>query len=192
MASTIEICNAALLKIGSSRITSLDDDSVAAAACKSLFAMLRNQVLEEADWSFAIRRVILAPDSTTPAWNYSNRFKKPTNCLRVITARDNPDEQYNNLLDWSIENDYILADTEVLYVKYVSEVADTTTFSPLFVAALTALLAHHLATQLANSPTLAGNYYQIYIRELSSAKSSDGIQGRNRRIRTGRLVERRR
>ena len=56
MATETSICNAALNLLGSSNITSIDDDNTKARLCKSNYDELRQAVLEEGNWSFAMRR----------------------------------------------------------------------------------------------------------------------------------------
>ena len=57
--SQVQICNLALLKFGSPKITSIDDQTPEAAACKALWDIVRDEVLYDHPWNFAMKRADL-------------------------------------------------------------------------------------------------------------------------------------
>ena len=89
-ASEVDISNMALGWLGADRITSLDDESVEAQLCKLNYPRSRDVVLEDVEWTFAVRRFILSPDPVVPLFNWGKKFLIPTEVLRVLTVeRDN-------------------------------------------------------------------------------------------------------
>ena len=77
----VSISNRALTFLGAQPITSLDDDTKEARACKRMFEQSRNQVLRGHPWNFAMKRVELAADTTSPVWGKTNAFSWPSDCL---------------------------------------------------------------------------------------------------------------
>lgn len=71
MASALDICNLALLRIGQEPITGADDppnltgDDPAVVACNALYETYRDMLLEKAPWRFAKRTISLAVEDQT-------------------------------------------------------------------------------------------------------------------------------
>ena len=73
MATTdVDICNAALVKIGKpAAITSLTDGSVAANTCAAVYSISLNTLLAEHQWSFATVTALLSLlDNPNSLWGY--------------------------------------------------------------------------------------------------------------------------
>jgi len=82
MASEVEICNAALSKIGISgnnRITSLSQNTKNAKACDERYATLRDLLLEQHPWNFALKRVQLAASTEAPSYEFTYAYS----CRRI-------------------------------------------------------------------------------------------------------------
>lgn len=105
MASEVEICNSALIKLGDDTITSLTDDSKRARLCNAQFARLRDEVLRAHPWNFAIRRASLAKLSQAPAFEFAAAFRLPEDpyCLRVLLLFDGSAPQGISRHRWKIE-----------------------------------------------------------------------------------------
>lgn len=99
--SQIDVCNNALMKIGSASITSLLDNSREARACSNAYDARRRAELRKHFWNFAMKRAVLAPDNFTPAFDFAYQFSLPVDCVRVKFQND-PE------LDWVIEGRKIL------------------------------------------------------------------------------------
>ena len=79
-----------------------------------------DEVLEQGLWNIAIRtaQIDYAP-SITPAFGYRRAFSKPDDYIR--TAGLATDEYFNNpLTAYNDEANYIFADHDTLYLRYVS------------------------------------------------------------------------
>lgn len=80
--------------------------------------------LEQGYWNFATRAIQIDPSSdVTPEFGYTNAFEKPADFVRLdmISA----DERFSYpLTDYEIEGNYIFADVDPLYLRFVSDDAD--------------------------------------------------------------------
>ena len=176
MASAVDICNIALGHLGDeAAISAIDppDGSVQASHCARIYPMARDELLEMHNWRFATKRKALALLSTTEQpqeWAYT--YSYPT-CLRVIAVRlENEPTSANPGLIFD-EQEFLTAPktypftieslndgTQVIYtnvenatVHYVAAVTDVAKFSPLFVSALSRLMAMYLAGPIIKGKT---------------------------------------
>lgn len=159
MASEIDIVNLALSRLGDiASVSSIDppEGSAQADHAARFYPIARDGLLELADWKFAIRRVDLAVlDTDVHGWAYS--YAKPANCIKLIgilapdAGQDEASEPYETETDTS-GTEIILSDTYQAVARYTVRVTDTGKFPPLFVEALSWLLASHLA-----GPVLKGS-----------------------------------
>lgn len=102
MTTAVDICNRALLSIGSQRIiSSLTQDSVEAKACNTIYVNLRDDLLRMAPWDCALKTANLVyitsvpgtPENTSPATNlwqpgqprppWAYEYQYPIDCLRA-------------------------------------------------------------------------------------------------------------
>ena len=68
MSSIIGICNNALDKLGHGPIISLDDGNKSANLCARNWPLVRDRVLRDHPWNFAVKRATLASASPAPDW----------------------------------------------------------------------------------------------------------------------------
>lgn len=164
MASTIDICNLALQRLGQrGNVASIDppeDGNPAAELCAAFFSIARNDFLETFPWSFAVRRAEIAKLAEAPI-GYSNAYRLPADCLRVVQLlyKDRGDERRDarrhhaqailNRAEWDVElidgTPALLTDAGPDAVRYISSKVDVNRFTPLAADALAWLLASHLA-----------------------------------------------
>ena len=143
--SSIDICNSALQKLGATSITSFTDNSREARQCNIAYDSNRRSELRKHRWNFAIKRVVLAPDATAPAFDYDYAFTLPGDCLRVLLPND-------ATLDWVVEGRKILSNlSDTLNLRYIADITDTTQFDPAFYDTLCISLAIDLCEALTNS-----------------------------------------
>lgn len=158
MASVIQVANRALTKLGSARITSIDDDVKAAREVKSCFEDLRDDELRAARWSFAMKRDSLPALSTAPAFGYQYQYQLPADFLRIDMVNDQfPYADLDNYvgrenLDWVIERGKLLTDfTAPLKVRYIARIEDPNQWDASFREALACRIAAELAEPLTQS-----------------------------------------
>lgn len=188
--SVVAICNRALNMLGANTIISLDDGTTEANACKLHYAASRDAVLESHEWSFAIKRRSLVPTTSTPEWGNSFVFQLPSDCLRVLEARNDgrSPNSPNNGLNWTVEGNKLICDSGALDIRYLARIEDTTVYSPKFNTALSARLAADMCVGLTESTALQQTLYQLAALSVDEAKTTDGLQGSNRKITYSRLT----
>lgn len=162
----LQIYNKALIRLGQEPLDAIDEDSrlgdlVRGQYEHSLLEMLYDTVLDH-NWKFAVKRIQLNADINTPLFDYVTQYKKPADCLKVINIGVRGD-------DFVEEGDFILtnlADTEVLNLRYLANVSDTTKFTPFF----TKSLYLHIALELCQTVTQDKNLFQLIEAEFKEVK----------------------
>ena len=199
-ASEVDIANMALGWIGADTITSFDDESTQAVLAKLNYPRSRDVVLEVREWTFAVKRFTLQPDTEKPEFQWANQFPIPTEVLRVLTVEREQVVSSNELtsnfieheqMNWVREGGNILADMDVVFMRGLVRIEDPTKFSETFTHALAARLAADLAIPIARSKTLQQVMFTLYDLKLRDAASTEGMQGRSKRIRSRYLAARR-
>ncbi len=203
MASAVAICNLALGWLGENIIISIDDPTRAAQLCKANFELLRDAVLEEGEWTFALTQAgPLAPVIPDPGTTFGpgNLFTLPEDCLRVIRCLDGSDIGSissvfvegggfpQSRLRWRREGRRIRAEVSALYVEYMARVENTELFSPGFAQAFAARLAAELAVPITNSATMMQSMWKLYGMKLRDGLNLDNMQGRQQPIRSDQLT----
>lgn len=185
MSSVVDICNLALSWLGANLITSLEDETTEASLCDANYDLMRDAVLEAADWTFAIKRARLVPLVEVPVFGQFNMFAVPSDSLRVLTVSEDEDDRRR--VEWQIESGNILAHRPNAYARYIERVEDPLRYSPLFIHALAARIACDLAIPIVESRTLRNENWDLYQRKLGEAVANDGIQGKHPVIRSDTL-----
>ena len=171
MASVVDICNSALNQIGASNIISLTEDSKAARICNQRYNFVRDSVFRSHPWNCLTTRATIAPDTATPAFEFSKQFTLPTNpfCLRVLQLSD------TDIL-YKIEGRKLLCDESSIEMIYIGRVEDGNQYDLLLIEALAAAMAADLAYPLVGSSALGANMYQLYQNKLTEARFVDATE----------------
>jgi len=149
----VEICSLALKLIGSKPIQTFADQTPQASLMALLYPIVRDTLLRSFHWKFAIKRVVLNQLTLTvpqflqlridlPTGKYV--YALPTDFLS-ITETDQDPSPYK--IESAVVNTttgaqqlVLLSDVNVLKIRYVSRITDTTLFDPSFAWALVASL----------------------------------------------------
>lgn len=170
MASVVQICNRALQKLGATRITSLDDATKEARACKAAYEDVKEAVLRDHPWNCATARTSLPALSTDPTWGFAKQYAWPPDALYIL--------EVNTTNDWKVEGKNILTDAGApLEVKYIENVTDPNQFDANFREALAAMLASELNEELNQSNTKDEKMEARLRRIYGRAKSRDAQEG---------------
>lgn len=168
MPSVVDICNKALDKVGHGPIVSLTDGTKAANLCNRNWPLVLDQVLRDHPWNFAVKRTTLAPSSETPSWGFSYAFPLPSDCLRLLEVRDLSTGEYQ------VEGGRILADTSVLYIRYIRRMEDPNSFDALFSDLVATRLAFELCESLTQSNQKKQSLWSEYEDSVTRARRVDG------------------
>ncbi|WP_286975403.1 hypothetical protein [Pseudomonas sp.] len=169
--TAVSICSNALLMLGAQTINSFTDsaDLDRAKLCANLYPSNRDQLLRAHPWNCAVKRLILSPDATPPAFGYSQQFQLPADCLRVMEVGEGGCQ-----IDYRIEGRKIQANTSVLELRYVYRNEVENTWDDQLVNLMTMLMAARLAYAVTQSTSMEQSRLQEFERALRVAKAIDG------------------
>jgi hypothetical protein len=182
--SEVAICNQALGWVGGNLITSLGDSSNEARLCNANYADLRDAVLEDAVWSFAIKRARITKLVAAPEYGFASQFTLPSDTIRVLNVQDGGNDTDPDIPEWQREGNTIVCDRDVIYIKYIARITDTALFSSGFKQALAARIAADLSIPITQSRQVQSDMWSLYRAKLGDASTTDSLQGRSRRIRS--------
>ena len=177
MASQIDIANRALQKVGAKQIGSLTEGSVEADAVNSCYDILLNAELQTNAWKFALKRVQLPANSSTPDPEAQVRafvFQLPSDFVRVAPF-DPVEETFP--LDHLVEGRTIVSDdASPLDLRYVSNTVAPEKYDPLFIEALAARISIEIVETLTQSNTKKAALEDAYAAHVRTARSRNAIQ----------------
>jgi hypothetical protein len=180
--SQTEVLNLALTELGADLITSIDDPTKAALLAKANWLIILDAVSRAYPWNCLIARKILAPDSVKPIDEWEYQFTLPPTCLRVLST-DLPKEE------WVIEGRCLLANTNVVRLKYIERVTDVTKWDGMFTLAYAARLASLLAYPLVQSTTLKDLMGEAYRTRVREARTIDAQEGQQQQLDESEWIE---
>lgn len=174
MASEVDICNSALNSIGASAIIALSEDSKSGRVCNQRYPFVRDTVFRSHPWNCLIKRVELAQDSDTPAWEFAYQYTLPTDpfCLRVLEV-----EGEDRGVEYKVEGRKIVTDEGTIKIRYLARVTDPNEYDANLIEALSAAMAAELAYPMINSAGLAQQMLELYRQKLSEARFTDATEG---------------
>jgi len=143
----VDICSSALIKLGAEPINALTDDTKEARLCNHQFERLRDAVLRSAPWSFALKRIELAPIAETLMFSDLNQFQLPTDCVKFVRLVDRNTR-------YSIEGRRLISPDETLQGWYVSNAITPNEYDPNFSEALAYAIAADLCYSITQSTSL--------------------------------------
>lgn len=167
MPSVVDVCNKALDKLGHGPITSLADGNKAANLCDRNWPLVRDQVLRDHPWNFAVKRAILAPLTDAPLWGFSYCFELPADLLRLVEVRDLSTGEY------VVEGRKLLCNSTAVYIRYIQRVEDPNVYDAAFVDSAACRLAFELCEAITQSNTKKEVIFQEYDDSLLRAKRVD-------------------
>lgn len=151
MSSEVEICNLALSHIGDeAEIADLNEASAQAKNCSQFYPQCRDELVAMRDWTFARRteKLVLRADAALDGWEFA--YAMPNDAL--VVRRVFPEGFNDPYCDFpfSIETDadgdpIIYSNSENAFAAFSKRVTDAGRFPPLFVTALSFLLAARIA-----------------------------------------------
>lgn len=152
MSTSVEIANMALIKVGSTRITSLSGTGKPEQLSNSLLQPVIDFILSAHDWKCARSRAKLSQDTTTPTCEYDYRYVLPTNPYCLVVRQVQYGDEGTVFEDWVQEGRYILTnqdnDDDDLYLVYTGRVTDHSLLPPHLVAAVADMLAWRMSYSL--------------------------------------------
>ena len=188
--SIVDCCNGALQKLGAMRIQNLTDNSREARQCALALDANRRDELGAYSWNFAIKRVVLAPDATPPAFGFLYRFLLPGDCLKIIRP------PVPNL-DWVVEGNYLLSNCDnpgpswlnvypggntagtgatSLNLRYVADITDPNLWAGPFYDVMQHAMAIDMCEPLTNSTSKKESLLRSYRDAVNEAKVANAFE----------------
>lgn len=173
MASKVDICNRALLRLGQAEIQSVDEASNEAQYCRRFYDICRRATLRAHPWNFATARAPLAKLSTT-SQEYSGVYALPSDCVRALSVLGGiPD----NPIKFAVVARTLETDMADPVLKYITDVSDPNLFDEGFADALAWRLAAELAVPITGKADLAQYLAGQYRSAVQSARAQDMNEG---------------
>lgn len=179
MASAIEICNVALVRIGADMITSFDDANKAGRLCRLLYRPTLEGMLRAHVWNFSIRRAELAANTNTPVFGYTYEHPLPDDFMRLVLV----DEDYGHRLETNADGQRVmLSDSETEDIEYVSYVSDPNLMDAAFRQALSLTLAVALCPAITENAAMTKILADEAREATALARTLDAQEGTPRDI----------
>lgn len=147
--SAVEICNLALDNVPAAPINSLNDNTIAAEACRRHFTQAVEELMEMGEWGFAIKRAVLSEIVNEREGDWDRAYAAPNDMAFPIRMR--PSGGGGLLHGRSMEFDF---SGGVLWASSGDVVLEYITRSPSF-SSMTAMFRNALACVLASKIVMA-------------------------------------
>ena len=169
MASKVEICNQALLKLGQPAIMSLDDDSPRARQCFQEFEAALGATLRSYPWPFAIVRKELARRTEKPPFGFAYYYELPEDVARIV-------DMYTGNFAYNIEGRYVATNSEYVAMRYVSKKVPVEQLDEQTVEVVSLVLAARLAIIITENAQLKDMLYMEHERALAQARGTWAVE----------------
>ena len=172
MASEVSICSNALLLLWAQTIAALDEDSDRARLASNLWPTVRDSVLRSHPWNCCVKRVALAPDATTPAFDWAFQFTLPADYARTLSVGEAGAE-----VEFAIESGKLMCDENPAYLRYVALQTNPAAWDPMLVRAMELAMAAAMAYGITSSSSLRDSMRQELEMHMKRARAVDGQDG---------------
>ena len=170
-ATQVSICSNDLLMLGAQTIRAIDEISDRAVVAANLYESIRDQTLRSHPWNCATKRVVLAPDSAAPAFDYDAAFTLPADWLRILQVGE---EGYE--VDYKLESGKILASGTSLALKYIWRNETESTWDAMLVHAMTLQMAAAMAypiTMSTSKEQLQTQKIELFMKQCRAVDGQD-------------------
>jgi hypothetical protein len=167
MASAIDICSTALVLLGSKPIASFTENTDSAVIVANIYPTAKKDVMRCHPWNCLEVDEILSPLVAKPKFRWAYQFDLPGDLLRVIEIGGGLQEN-----DYRLQGRRILANTNVLYLTYISD-KNESEWDANLTDVMIKRMAKDMAYPLTKSASLAELKDAEYRVALRTAKSID-------------------
>lgn len=165
------ICSQAAYHLGLSGFTDVEGEtSDSAVAINRVYDWAVDIVLREHHWNFALKRAILATESTAPAWGFAYNATLPSDFIREVRINLNGSP-------YKVEAGKILSNESVIKLLYVRREDNVGMYTPDFADCLALQLAIRACTALTRDDAKKEALQQQYTKTLIKAKRADASEG---------------
>lgn len=168
-ATVVSICSNALLLLGDKPISSLDEDNDRARLASNLWESSRDAVQRSHPWNCCISRVAMAPDATTPAFDWDYQYTLPSDHLKTLSIGEHGQEH-----EFRIEGRKLLCNVNPAYHRYIARNENPATWDAMLITAMELYMAAQMAYPITQSSALADSMNQKSAAHMKRARSVDG------------------
>lgn len=162
--SKIQLISNALILLGDSPISSLDDPGAGATAGTNLYESTYLAILSSHRWKFATKKMQLNRLTAVPMNEYKYQYQLPTDLILLITTYPRS--------DYRILEDKLYTDSNTVSVDYIYRVSEDK-FPAYFVKAFEYYLARDLAIPVTEDMKKVEMMQNIYNTEARKARYAD-------------------
>lgn len=179
-----ELANIALGHLGSALIQSLDENSPSAQHCRRMWDFVRDGLLRQKDWNFALDRATLSRLQVDPPFGYNAAYQLPSTCLRVVEW--NGQEAGTGEAQFDIESKMLLCnvegdeDTPRAELRFIRRVDNVNDWDASFNEAFSYKLAAAIAPAISTSAGLADSMNKLGEQVMLRAFGPDNLETRPR------------
>jgi len=200
--SELQICNKSLLRLAAKQVTSPDGrvatittESLEAKLCKANYELIKDVVLEDRVWSFALQQIELPlPNINPPAFGYGQAFDLPANCLSLwrvyFSANKTGSANLMSADDWIVQGGQLLVNQDRVFLEYIKTLDSDEILlaTPQFVDSLSLRLALEMCMPLTENAALYESLRAEYQQRLIEASAIDGQQAKHETFRSNRIT----
>lgn len=181
MRSLDELVNYTLVsKLGEPPIDSIDGTDNIAVAVQAVWPAARQSVFRRHSFNELVRRAVLPPLPDAPVYGFNYAFKLPANLVTVLDVSTSKNFDVR-ATDYTVEGDRVLTDQsgdeDGLYLRYVADTDDVSTFSPSLIECLSCFLGAQLIKPLRADVGERERLIQEFEMHLANAKVMDSREG---------------
>jgi len=187
MADKLQVWKQALVYLQKETISTLTDDVPAVYTFGAAWDGVVEEAFNAGDWNFAKLSVALSLNTTeTPAVGWTYVFDYPDDWMRTVAINSSPDFR-TRFYDYVDENGFLHANTNVLYLRYISrdKMDDVASWPTMFWRYVAAKLAYDTCGRLTSGDTLEDKLEKRTDKALRQAKSVDARNENNKVLNPG-------
>lgn len=180
MATTTDLVNIALRRIGAARINSFENDRTKeAVVARDVYQEARKDCLNLHTWNFANKRAQLTASATVPTFGWDYAYPLPEDFIRMVSVHPHNDDEatVEYRLEFQSSDDRVLvSNSNTIYIRYIFDLQDVNVFSAAFRDVLAFRLSREFAAALGKTAALAELNDNAFRRKVAHAKAIDGVE----------------
>jgi hypothetical protein len=170
--SDIDLCSAALVKLGAQPITSFSGPQAEAEIANRLYPIVRDALMTSHPWCFTLAEATLVPDPSPREGEFAYAFYLPADLLRTISAGT---AGRSRGLVYRVQGGRLLADVPAVVLAYQRR-TEPSDFSVHFAAALVSRLAAEFCLPVTENASRAEVLHRLAAAEAQLARLLDSQQ----------------
>ena len=184
MATKVSISSNALLLLGDQPINDFTDNSTRARLASNLWEHTKDAMIRAHHWACCIKRVQLAPEVATPAFQYSYAYNLPGDCLNVLSI-----DAFEYPINHKVEGQQILANDNPIYLRYIFRNDIVESWDAGLVDIMTSAMAAAMCYPITRDAKLKQYYESEVFGKLRKIRAVDSQQSTSTGILSSPLVE---